>query len=232
MLAIILLIIKFATGFLQNMAVLIGIAAGYRRDDRARLDGFFGASRTSRWLRFVLPLRFGLPQFYLVPCLTMCLVMTIVFIEATGMFLALGAMTGKPIGRRRHQAGPARRRDRHDHRRDLQHVPLCLLFAEHRPRRRHRRLQPLGLRRRRRHHAGARASFPKLAFIVASVPPCVLGGAGFIMFGMVAATGIKILVDRRLSTSERNNVLVVAISIGFGLIPIVAPNFFQSFPAG
>jgi uric acid transporter len=34
---------------------------------------------------------------------------------------------------------------------------------------------------------------PKLAFIVASVPQCVLGGAGFIMFGMVAATGIKIL---------------------------------------
>src|ERR1700752_1740135 len=47
---------------------------------------------------------------------------------------------------------------------------------------------------------------PKLAFIVASVPQCVLGGAGFIMFGMVAATGIKILstVDY---TSQRNNVL-------------------------
>ena len=70
---------------------------------------------------------------------------------------------------------------------------------------------------------------PKLAFIVASVPQCVLGGAGFIMFGMVAATGIKILstVDY---AGQRNNVLVVAISIGFGLIPIVSPNFFHIVP--
>ena len=70
---------------------------------------------------------------------------------------------------------------------------------------------------------------PKLAFIVASVPQCVLGGAGFIMFGMVAATGIKILstVDY---TAQRNNVLIVAISIGFGMIPIVSPNFFRIMP--
>ena len=70
---------------------------------------------------------------------------------------------------------------------------------------------------------------PKLAFIVASVPQCVLGGAGFIMFGMVAATGIRILstVDYH---GQRNSVLVVAISIGFGLIPIVSPNFFHVFP--
>jgi xanthine/uracil permease len=57
----------------------------------------------------------------------------------------------------------------------------------------------------------------------------VLGGAGFIMFGMVAATGIKILstVDY---AKQRNSVLVVAISIGFGLIPIVSPTFFHVFP--
>lgn len=71
---------------------------------------------------------------------------------------------------------------------------------------------------------------PKLAFIVASVPQCVLGGAGFIMFGMVAATGIKILATVDY-VAQRNNVLVVAISIGFGLIPIVSPTFFHIFPA-
>jgi len=71
---------------------------------------------------------------------------------------------------------------------------------------------------------------PKLAFIVASVPQCVLGGAGFIMFGMVAATGIKILASVDFA-HNRNNTLVVAISIGFGLIPIVSPTFFHAFPA-
>ncbi len=70
---------------------------------------------------------------------------------------------------------------------------------------------------------------PKLAFVVASVPQCVLGGAGFIMFGMVAATGIKILSAVDYNT-KRNNVLIVAIWIGFGMIPIVSPNFFRIMP--
>ena len=70
---------------------------------------------------------------------------------------------------------------------------------------------------------------PKLAFIVASVPQCVLGGAGFIMFGMVAATGIRILATVDY-VKHRNSVIVVAIAIGFGLIPIVSPTFFRVFP--
>ena len=71
---------------------------------------------------------------------------------------------------------------------------------------------------------------PKLAFIVASVPQCVLGGAGFTMFGMVAATGITILATVDY-VNQRNNVLVVAIAIGFGVIPIVSPAFFHIMPA-
>jgi xanthine/uracil permease len=49
-------------------------------------------------LRVVVPAQFGMPRFHLVPNLTMCLVITIVFIEATGMFLALGSKTGRQVG--------------------------------------------------------------------------------------------------------------------------------------
>ena len=181
------------------------------------------------WLRIVLPLQFGLPTFSLVPCLIMCLVMTIVFIEATGMFLALGAMTGRKI-------------EPTDITRGLRADSLGTLiggifntfpYVSY--------SQNIGL-------VGVTGVYsrwvcatggvimlalglvPKMAFIVASVPQCVLGGAGFIMFGMVAATGIKILstVDYN---AQRNNVLIVAISIGFGVIPIVSPNFFRIMPA-
>ena len=96
MLAVILLVIKFARGFLGNMAVLIGIAVGYVATIALGWTDFRGFSNEP-WVRIVLPLQFGMPTFYLVPCLTMCLVMTIVFIEATGMFLALGAMTGRKV---------------------------------------------------------------------------------------------------------------------------------------
>jgi NCS2 family nucleobase:cation symporter-2 len=54
----------------------------------------------------------------------------------------------------------------------------------------------------------------------------VLGGAGLVMFGMVAAAGIRILtrVDFR---TNRFNLYIVALSIGFGLIPLVAPHWAQ-----
>ena len=47
--------------------------------------------------------------------------------------------------------------------------------------------------------------------------------------GMVAATGIRILgtVDYK---TNRNNLFIVAVSIGFGMIPLVAPNFKMWMP--
>lgn len=106
-LAIIILVIKFARGFLQNMAVMIGIAAGYLLTIALGWTDFSGI-QNEPIVRIVMPLQFGLPEFYLIPCMTMCLVMTIVFIEATGMFLALGAMTGSR--RRTSSAGYVRTR--------------------------------------------------------------------------------------------------------------------------
>ena len=57
----------------------------------------------------------------------------------------------------------------------------------------------------------------------------VLGGAGLVMFGMVAATGIRILskVDFQ---HNRNNAMIVAVSIGVGMIPLVAPRWSQQMP--
>ena len=53
-----------------------------------------------------------------------------------------------------------------------------------------------------------------------------LGGAGLVMFGMVAATGIRILAGVDFKGS-RNNLYIVAISIGAGMIPLVAPRWSQ-----
>jgi xanthine/uracil permease len=49
------------------------------------------------------------------------------------------------------------------------------------------------------------------------------------MFGMVAATGIRILANVDYKTN-RNNLFIVAISIGIGMIPLIAPNFKQWMP--
>jgi NCS2 family nucleobase:cation symporter-2 len=49
------------------------------------------------------------------------------------------------------------------------------------------------------------------------------------MFGMVAATGARILTNVDFKTNP-HNLFVVAISVGFGMIPLVAPNFFRYAP--
>jgi xanthine/uracil permease len=64
---------------------------------------------------------------------------------------------------------------------------------------------------------------------VESLPTAVLGGAGLVMFGMVAATGIRILAAVDFAKT-RNNLFIVAVSVGMGMIPLVAPNFKQWMP--
>ncbi|MFS4515799.1 solute carrier family 23 protein, partial [Delftia tsuruhatensis] len=72
---------------------------------------------------------------------------------------------------------------------------------------------------------------PKMGALVESLPTVVLGGAGLVMFGMVASTGIRILSNVDFQTN-RNNAMIVAVSIGVGMIPLVAPNFRQWMPHG
>ena len=72
---------------------------------------------------------------------------------------------------------------------------------------------------------------PKMGALVEALPTFVLGGAGLVMFGMVAATGIRILAQVDFKTN-RNNLFVVAVSIGFGMIPLVAPDFKMWLPHG
>jgi NCS2 family nucleobase:cation symporter-2 len=49
------------------------------------------------------------------------------------------------------------------------------------------------------------------------------------MFGMVAATGVKIL--SKVNYESKNNLLIVAISLGVGSIPLAAPTFFHQIPS-
>ena len=95
-LAVILALLRWGPGFVQNIAVLLGIVVGYAATltlGWSSLDGV-GAQP---WLDAVLPFQFGAPRFGAVACLSMCLVMIVVMIESTGMFLALGDLTGRRL---------------------------------------------------------------------------------------------------------------------------------------
>ena len=149
----------------------------------------------------------------------------IVMIESTGMFLALSDISGKPIGQPELAAGL---------RTDGLGTLIGGIFNTFPYTSFSQNVGPVGV-------TGVRSRFvcvaagaimlalgllPKMAALVESIPQFVLGGAGLVMFGMVAATGIRILaaVDYK---GNRHNLYIVAISIGAGLIPLVAPRWTQ-----
>jgi uric acid transporter len=226
-LVLILLITKYAAGFLANISVLVGIVLGCAAAWAiGRMS--FAKVAAAPWFDLVLPFAFGIPVFEPVAILTMSIVMVVVMIESAGMFLALGEMTGRPPD----QAAMTRglRTDglgtviggifnTFPYTSFSQNVGLVGVT---------------GVKSRYVTAAGgaimlAMGLMPKLGALVESVPLFVLGGAGIVMFGMVAATGVRILsgVDY---AGNRHNLYVVAISIGFGLIPLVAPQFFRAMP--
>jgi len=69
---------------------------------------------------------------------------------------------------------------------------------------------------------------PVMGRVIACVPPAVLGGAGIVLFGTVAASGIRTLA--KVDYENNINLIIVATSIGFGMIPIAAPQFYHHFP--
>lgn len=70
--------------------------------------------------------------------------------------------------------------------------------------------------------------FPKFSTLIAIMPNPVLGGAGIVMFGVVAASGIKTL--GRVKANNRN-LLIIAISVALGLGTTVRPDFLGNLPS-
>lgn len=223
----ILLITKYGKGFWANIAVLLGIVLGSLVAIGVGKMSFAKVA-AAPWFGIVLPFNFGMPVFEPVSIITMCLVMIVVMIESTGMFLALGAMTGKSVSEDDLTKGL---------RADGVGTLIGGIFNTFPYTSFSQNVGLVGV-------TGVRSRFvcviggiillalgltPKLAQLVESVPTFVLGGAGLVMFGMVAATGIRILSSVDFG-GNRNNLYIVAISIGFGMIPLVAPRFFQYMP--
>ena len=56
-----------------------------------------------------------------------------------------------------------------------------------------------------------------------------VGGAGLALFGSVAASGIRSLSAVHYEGNQ--NLVIVALSIGMGVIPIAVPEFYEEFPS-
>ena len=218
---------RVAKGFVANIAVLLGIVFGCVL---AALMGMmhFGKVADAGWFGMITPFHFGMPIFDPILIATMVLVMIVVMIESTGMFLALGDMTGRKVTQPMLSAGL---------RTDGLGTLIGGIFNTFPYTSFSQNVGLVGV-------TGIKSRFvcvagglilivmglvPKVGALAEAIPTAVLGGAGLVMFGMVAATGIRIL-SRVDFTSNRNNLFIVAIALGFGMIPLIAPNFKQWMP--
>lgn len=226
-LCVILAITRYGTGFVNSASVLIGIVVGML------VAAFFGLVdlghvATASWFDVVRPFAFGAPTFDPVSIVTLCIVMIVVMIESTGMFLALAEICADPIDEKRLTRGL---------RGDGLGTIIGGIFNTFPYTSFSQNIGLVGVTGVRTRYVTVVGGFimlglgliPKLAALVEAVPQCVLGGAGLVMFGMVGATGVRILgaVD---FARHRNNLFIVAVSVGFGMIPLVAPSFFKQMP--
>jgi NCS2 family nucleobase:cation symporter-2 len=227
-LMVVLMVARYARGFLANIAVLSGIVAG------AILAAALGMMTFAKvgaagWFALITPLHFGFPIFDPVMILTFVLVMIVVMIESTGMFLALGEMTGKKVDRGMLTAGL---------RTDGLGTLIGGLFNTFPYTSFSQNVGLVGVTGVRSRYVCVAGGLimvvlgliPKISAVVEALPTAVLGGAGLVMFGMVAATGVRILGAVNFRAS-RANLFIVAISVGFGMIPLVAPDFKMWMPA-
>lgn len=226
-LVLILIVMRYARGLIQNSAVLLGVTGGTLLASAFGMTDF-SAVDNEPWLRWVEPFRLASPRFELTASLSMCVVMIVVMVESFGMFLAVGAIVERPVSRiclaRGLRADALATAiggvfNTFPHTSFSQNVGLIGVTGVH------SRyvcavggvlLLLLGLS-------------PKLSAAIAAIPPYVLGGAGLVMFGMIAATGVRILGD--VDFKNRNNLTVVAVSLAVGMIPLVSSKFFQFAPA-
>ena len=216
-LVLILAATRIFGGFIGRIAILLGLIIGTAF---AAVIGFadFAQVGDAAWLGVSTPFNFGLPVFAVVPIVSMTLVMLIVMVETTADILAIGEVTEKKVG-----SNDVARGLRADGLSTaLAGVFNAFPFTAF--------AQNVGLVR----FSNVKSRFvvavgggilvllgllPKLAALVAAIPLPVLGGAGLVLFGTVAAAGVQTL--SRVDLTQTRNLIIVAVSVAAILLNIV-----------
>ncbi|MBC2850220.1 purine permease [Cetobacterium sp. 8H] len=224
--AIILTIQKLSKGFLGNIAILLGIFLGTLIAIPMGLADF-STLQNAGIFTINTPLQFGVPKFELTAVLSLFLVQLVIMTDATGNQINLSDICSVNPDQKTIVAGLrghgltsmlAGMFNSFPHSLFGQNVGIAAIT---------------GVKSR---YVGTAAGiillitsfFPKVIAILTSIPSPVLGGAGIIMFGIVAANGIKRLGT--VSYDRNKNLVIVATSLGMALAPIATPQLFTNFP--
>ncbi len=222
--ALIIVLNRVGTVFTRAAAVLFAVLIGTAVAAFLGLVDF-SPVREAGWFQMVQPFYFGMPTFDVSAIIVMTLVAIISMIESTGVFFALSDITKKPIGSNELTKGYRAEGvatilggifNSFPYTTFSQNVGLVQLSGV-----KSRRvifwtsglLILLGF-------------LPKVATFTTLIPKPVLGGAMLVMFGTVAASGIRIL--SQVDFSKNENLITIALSIGITANPAIVANMPES----
>ncbi|MBO1331316.1 nucleobase:cation symporter-2 family protein [Streptomyces sp. VRA16 Mangrove soil] len=226
-LVVILLIQRFGRGFVKQVALLFGLLIGTLAAIPFGMADF-GAIRSAPVAALPTPFAFGTPEFQPAAIVSLCLVMLVLMTESSAGMLAIGEICerdcdGRTITRGLRTDGIA--------------TFLGPIFGGFPTSAFAQNVGVVSLTKVRSRYVVAVAggallilgAFPVLGAVVSMVPMPVLGGAGIVLFGSIAVSGIRTLSEAGLDDSS--NIILVAVSLGAGIIPLAAPTFYADFPA-
>lgn len=225
-LVIILNIYTFASGVVKNTSVLIGLIIGTVLWSCFKpLD--FSLVHATPWLHLPTLMPFAKPEFHIIPVALLSMVMVVVMVETMSSMMATGDIVGKKVDAKMlrnglNTCGIA--------------TTICGFFNLFPYAAFAQNVGLIGLTGVRSRFVVSVSGiililmgvFSRMAALVVLIPKPILGGAGIVMFGMVAVSGIRTL--GQVNYRNNNNGMVVALTLGLGMMPVLVPNLFTQFP--
>lgn len=225
-LAVVMLLSKLGNAVVSRLSILLamviatGVAAVLGMADFSKVG-------TGPIAAFPQPFAFGPPVFEPAAVISMFIVVLVILTETTADILAVGEIAGTKVDSKRIANGL---------RADMLSsavAPVFNSFTQSAFAQNVGLVAVTGIKSRFAVAAGGvvllmLGLLPVLGRVVAAVPAPVLGGAGIVLFGTVAASGIRTLA--KVEYKDNMNLIIVAASIAFGMIPVINKEFYHQFP--
>lgn len=225
-LAIVLLLSKLGNSTISRLSILLAIVIGTLIAVVVGMANFSKVG-TGPIVAFPTPFHLGMPTFELAAIISMFIVVLVIMVETSADILAVADIVDTKVDSRR--LGDGLRADMAA----SVIAPVFGSFTQSAFAQNVGLVAVTGIKSRFVVAAGGvilvvLGILPVMGRVVAAVPLPVLGGAGIVLFGTVAASGIRTLST--VSYKNNMNMIIVATSIGAGIIPIAAPTFYDQFP--
>ncbi|GAB2575443.1 nucleobase:cation symporter-2 family protein [Kribbella endophytica] len=225
-LILVLVLSKVGIAAISRLSILLAVVLGTFIAVAVGKTDFSGVG-TGAIVAFPTPFHLGAPTFEVAAIIAMLIVMLVILTETMADILAVGEIIGTKTDSKRIAAGL---------RADMASSLIAPIFGSFPQSAFAQNVGLVAVTKVKSRFVVAAGGLilvllgllPVLGRVVAAVPTAVLGGAGIVLFGTVAASGIRTLA--KVEYRDNMNLIIVATSIGFGMIPIAAPTFYDNAP--